>query len=315
MIGIGIIIIVFALYFISLNKDKNFLSVRYYDVNGNLMSNRNLFSVFDIPSTAYSMALTVRIENNGEYPLLCKPLDFYPIEYKNNQADMNEKLVLKNDEREWTSNEMIVSQFFGKISPLEFKATVKCDFIKNFTTFTLVKEGSINLSIIPVCGNNKCESGEDSIFCPLDCFLGDRVIFRTNDITYSYNTHAIGYSNKCGDQLIAYGIESQTCWYTTINQCPSMTGFTLLLDKSAYIPGKPLWAESNPCLYIYSGSYNKFNKIALAWKIKTNRGPCGLINYWGVNIYSPDDPHRFNLYSNSSLTINKSMETFCGLKI
>ena len=120
-------------------------------------------SAINIPfsqNSAYFMALTVHIKNNGSASLSCQPISAIPNAF-DVSLNKNIKTIGPNQEKEWTTNLINISQFLGLSQPITFSINVSCNsigikgIISNSTS-----SGSTNLSIHSVCGDGFCGPDE-----------------------------------------------------------------------------------------------------------------------------------------------------------
>lgn len=305
IIGIIITIILLVALLIYLNiQPRPFLSINYYDQEGNLIN--NAYSII-VPTLAYSFDLTVVVVNNGDVTLNCQPIFFSPNELDSSFQSRNSMIVSPGKSGEWTSNKMLVSTFLSKPQPINFNVSVRCSSQGYINNSYYDQSGSIDLQVKNICGDGICQIGEDSVNCPFDCFIPHNSVikFRTSDLKYALTTHAIAFTNTCGGSLTRAGFSSKTCWAVTDSTCPVVSGYTLIWD-SPTLPGNPLWAGTKACFYSYGSKY------ALAWKTSnTASGPCTILGRWGVNIYDPASSYSTNVDS-SIYSINYSKESLCS---
>jgi hypothetical protein len=317
---IGIILAIAFLasiiYIISLPKEKPFISITYYDANGNKVNSQQSLAVYNIPysSKVVSMAITLHIQNNGAISLSCYPNIVTPVEL-NNSLPKTVKGVKPGQSIEWTSSQMELSQFIGKTQPIRFNISIRCQFYNGTSQNYLVKSGFIDLNIHSVCGDNICQSDETCDLCGIDCCPHfDYAKFRTSNLTYprTQAVYAIAYSGTCGDNLVKYDFNSAIpgtiCYGTTASLCPPSIG-TLLLDQTANIPGRPKWAGSNiGCLY---QDLTYPNILILAWKVAISSGsPCATVGNWGAIRYEKNDAS--SLISDTPYSLIPSNEVMCS---
>lgn len=205
-----IVLIVIAILFY-LSKPVNFISVRYYDINGDLIN--NYFSTV-VPSTVYYFDMTIKVSNDGTQNLNCRPTNLNPTEL-DNTMNKDYKLVRTNQVIEWTSSKMLVSDFVGRLNPQRFNVTVECSYdtyIRGDKTGSILinRSGFIDLEIKNVCGDNICQSGETNSNCAIDCSFPTNayVNFRTSRIDYSYSANSyptIAFNlGTCGNDLTKF---------------------------------------------------------------------------------------------------------------
>jgi len=271
------------------NQDNSFIKIRLYDKDGKIINSP--LSVSTIP-LSYFMDITLSVENNGNVNLNCYPNKILPIEW-DNATNKNSITVFSGLSAEWTSSLINLSQFAGRPQPTRFNATVTCSYSDINGIHYINQSGYVDYNIGPVCGDNYCDSTENEITCYNDCFMGDKVRFRTSDLVYGINS-AIAYTNNCGDDLNRYGIEYSTCWSVTNINCPSRSGYTLILNQSYNLQGRPIWAGSNIGCF-YSDNANS-TKVAMAWKVVSTSGStCAVSGYWGIKVYSKTSPKAENV--------------------
>lgn len=312
IIGIILVvsILVLLIYFI-LPKDQPFLKVQLFDKDGNIINQISGFSTIDIPlANAYYMALTITVKNTGTIPLSCNILSASPVQF-NNSISKIPKGVNPNNQIQWTSNLINISQFVGIAQPIRFNVTTSCNFNGiNGSKKLSSQSGFVDLNIHSICGNNICDSDETCNSCGRDCCPNkDYAVFRTNNLFYESNG-AIAYTNTCGSTLTRYGLESSTCWTLNVLTCPSRSGYTLILDQNANIKGRPIWAVSNISGCLYQDD-NNATKVAMAWRVNSALGStCPSSGYWGIKIYSQSSPLAINVDSSSSI-LNLNNEITC----
>lgn len=229
--GIGIILIALisvGAYFVLSGKisTENLLSFNIYDSNGNKITDKPLSVVGGVPGVSY-IDLTITVLNTGTEALSCEINSLYPDAF-NNAVSKTIKNVNPGNKVAWTSSLIQVSQFESETIPTEFKAGVVCSYNTGTEIINLPEKigilplliqsdgiGSFEVEVSQggtgeeFCGDNICQSDEDSQTCPADCTVTNYVKFRTTDLSYVSGS-AIGYASSCGNNLVGYGYYSST---------------------------------------------------------------------------------------------------------
>lgn len=239
---VGVIILGAAVYQIPAVKDlvnqgiqqtSDFIQVRYYDSNGNLITDPNTLSIVGgVPGVSY-IDLTVTASNTGGTVLTCAPTTTTPTAFDSALSKTAKVVpIIGTKKSSWTSNLISVSAFEGTPTPDVFSATIRCYYTigSGEQVYLTDKTGSISLTIQPdasgsftvdvtsggtgteFCGDGICTSGigETATTCPGDCAVAGKVKFRTSDLSYPTGS-AIAYnSGTCGNALTQYGHYTQT---------------------------------------------------------------------------------------------------------
>lgn len=223
-------------------KDKNFMEVRLYDKDGNLITTSETFSIVNGVVGVASFDITINVKNTGAQTLSCTPNTITPTQFDSalTKTTLN---VLAGNTISWTSVRMAAPQFEAAPTPDVFSASVTC----TWTGSPITKSGTISLTIQPdatganfeitlspgglgteFCGDGTCQSSETPASCPADCTVSTRVKFRTTDLQYVSGS-AIGYTATCGSTLTAYGYDGMgtSIGYNCdrlISEAPTMCG-------------------------------------------------------------------------------------------
>lgn len=229
------------------DMDINFLDVRLYDENGDLIVSDILTQsiVGGVPGVSF-IDLTVTAKNIGSQILSCDITALSPSAF--NSAVVKEtRSVSVAGKTSWTSALISVAQFEDPVNPTVFSADVTCNFNTGIEIVTLpVESGTIILLIQPevggaefevtvvtggapedFCGDGICQIDENSVSCPSDCAVSAFASFRTTDLSYVSGS-AIAFATSCGSELTAYGYETRL---SDSGTCATNGNFgTLLLE-------------------------------------------------------------------------------------
>ena len=293
-----IILILFVILFFLFGLDNNIINARIYSDKGTLI--KKSFSVYNnpIPSNFF-IDFTVSATNDGAIPLSCYPKTLSPYEL---EVSLNKdpKNLFPNKKVEWSSGVIPLSAFSGKVQ--RFYVSIECSYSDAGGKHYLNEQTDfIDLTIKSICGDGICNNDEDKITCPQDCFIGPRIIFRTNNFDYKLASIAFALNGKCGNPLIKYSYTSQIrTGCSRLCDCDneySIIGNALGNKLLTNLPDKYQWE-----LYEFLRSPGW---IALCKN--TNSGPFAGKEYT-IYYYQPNSTVDV---SDSIIPLNTSMEVNC----
>jgi len=123
---------------------KDFLEVRMYDSNGNLIGSTESFAVVnDVPGVD-SVDVTINVENTGEIPLSMSITSLSPTQF-NNAVSKTTKTVQPGNSISWTSNLISVGSL--GLGTKTFSASVRGTYDYAGQTRTIDKSASISITI------------------------------------------------------------------------------------------------------------------------------------------------------------------------
>lgn len=261
-----------------INPNTDFISIRLYDQNRNLIQPSNTFSIVGgVPGVSF-IDLTITITNTGGEALSCNIISLTPSEF-DLAVEKTTKAIQVGKKTAWTSSLIDVAPLEG--GNVEFIATIRCSYTLGTEVKTLPdKTGSLILSILPdsteasfdvsvesggtaseYCGDGICQVNEDPESCPADCAIANYVKFRTTDLSYVSGS-AIAFTEICGNDLTAYGYSGYSSYIClSENVVVTAPGGYPVCTRPGYAIGDRLYLEKDGRGYIYSSSDSDASKV------------------------------------------------------
>jgi len=242
---IALAVVFFLFIFPTGTTTKDFLEVRMYDSDGNLIGSTESFAVVDgVPGVQF-IDLTINVDNDGEIPLDISITSLSPTQF-NNALSKTTKTAQPGDTVSWVSSLINVDDL-GLGSKI-FSVSVRGDYVYGGISRQVTDSDSITITFEEDLEGSLSVSveggGEGSIEPP----TGDYVNFRTSSLTY---VSTIAYSPNCGSNLVGYGYYiSKVGVSTTCNDKLLSYGYTKLLNN---LPGGFVAGGVNPSLWMKSG--------------------------------------------------------------
>lgn len=205
------------------NAGSDFIAVRYYDKDGNLIKAPGTYSIVNnIPGVSF-IDVTITLTNIGTKPLTCDLASLGPTAL-DSALTKTQKIATVGGKAAWTSSLISVAQFENPSTPTTFSGTARCSYNNGVQVITLPdKTGNLLVNIVPdvggadftvsintggtgteYCGDGTCQVSESFSTCPQDCAVATYAKFRTSDLSYVSGS-AIAFSSTCGSTLTAYG--------------------------------------------------------------------------------------------------------------
>lgn len=323
------------------NPNETFLTVTFYDKQGNIVDNKNTLSIVNNIEGVYKLSFTISVTNTGSENIVC---DLYNLtdtdtgtpkgngQFNSSFTNRTTKIIAPTKNMAWTGN--LIDTGYFEDAPLTdiFNATIKCQYTLGPDTIIFYKSGSLLLTVEPEtanadfnlfvirggipstwCGDNICQpNDEDCPTCwndpcgPQNTVCSANISFRTNDLSYPTGGAIAWNNNTCGSILVRYGYAGDTCVPVTNPTCPTIGSRTLI--KSG-VPMNINWANNTlgGCLYKYDTDPLR---IAVAFKSITTHSPCSVSGQWVSIYYNSDDSDRTKV-SDITYSINRTMELPC----
>lgn len=221
----------FYLSYIYEGEGIEFITVRMYDADKNLIGGGTAQSIVNGVRGVSYIDLTVTASNTGTEPLTCNIISVSPPAFDSALTKVEKTVPATSPAKaSWTSDLIAVAPFEQPTGSTTFSATLRCSYNDGQTIVDLAdKQGSVDIEIrsdsasasfsvnvlsggtpTEYCGDGVCQADEDSGSCPEDCSVSANVNYRTTDLTYVAGT-AVGYTATCGNALTAYGKTSGAC--------------------------------------------------------------------------------------------------------